>query len=140
MRIRVEAERRRRQKTGEILTPPAAWRERLKALFPKHFSAPFAPRHAELWEWVTSIQRGVRPRPFTAFWGRGGAKSTNAEAAVIDLGARGVRRYCWYVSATQDKADSHVDNIAGMLESATVSKYYPDLGQRMMGKFGNSKG
>ena len=31
---------------------------------------------------------GVRPQPFSAFWGRGGAKSTNAEAAVIDLGAR----------------------------------------------------
>ena len=140
MRIRIEAERRRRQITGDLLTPPADWRDRLKTLFPKHFSAPFAPRHEELWEWVTSIRKGERPRPFTGFWGRGGAKSTNAEAAVIDLGARDVRRYCWYVSATQDKADSHVENIAGMLETAQVSKYYPDLGSRMMGKFGNSKG
>jgi hypothetical protein len=78
-------------------------------------------------------------RAIAAFGARR-AKSTNAEAAVIDLGARGVRRYCWYVSATQDKADSHVENIAGMLESPQVSRYYPNLGQRMMGKFGNSKG
>jgi len=93
-----------------------------------------------LWDWVTGIQAGARPRPFTAFWGRGGAKSTNAEAAVIDLGARGVRRYCWYVSGTQDKADSHVENIGAMLESANVSKYYPELSRRMIGKYGNSKG
>lgn len=94
----------------------------------------------ELWQWATAISSGVRPRPFTAFWGRGGAKSTNAEAAVIDLGARRVRRYAWYVSGTQDKADSHVENIAGMLESENVSRYFPDLSRRMLNKYGSSKG
>ncbi len=56
------------------------------------------------------------------------------------MGARKVRRYCWYVSGTQDKADSHVENIGAMLESANVSMYYPDLSRRMIGKYGNSKG
>lgn len=131
---------RERQARNKTLTAPDNWQMRLRALFPKHFSRPFAERHVELWEWVTAIQVGERPRPFTAFWGRGGAKSTNAEAAVIDLGARGARRYCWYVSGTQDKADSHVENIASMLESERVSAYYPDLSKRMINKYGSSKG
>lgn len=86
------------------------------------------------------MRPGERPRPFAAFWGRGGAKSTNAEAAVVDLGARGVCRYVWYVSGTQDKADSHVASIAEMMQSSQVSRYYPDMSRRAMNKYGSSKG
>lgn len=109
-------------------------------MFPRYFSAPFAPRHAELWQWVESIKPKVRPRPFTGFWARGGAKSTNAEAAVIDLGARKIRRYCWYISGTQDKADAHVANIAAMLEATNVGRYYPEMSERALNKYGSSKG
>jgi phage terminase large subunit-like protein len=44
------------------------------------------------------------------------------------------------VSETQDQADDHVQNIAARLESPVLETFYPDLGQRMVGKFGNSKG
>lgn len=135
-----EKERRRRIETGTVLTPPDDWREWLTHLFPRHFSVEFAQRHVDLWEWAESIQPGIAPRPFAGFWGRGGAKSTNAEGIVVRFGARKIRRYGWYISGTQDKADSHVENIAGLLESENVASYYPSLSSRLLNKYGASKG
>lgn len=75
-----------------------------------------------------------------AIWGRGGAKSTSAEATPVWLGSQNLRRYVWYVSGTQDKADSHVLNIAALLENRTLAVHYPTLSKRAVGKFGNPKG
>ncbi len=138
--LRAELELRRRKKSGTILTAPSEWDEWLKALFPASFSKPFADRHAELWDWIEAIEPGIRPEPFFAIWGRGGAKSMNAEGGVIRLAAKKVRKYAWYISSTQDKADGHVDTIAAMLENSETNKYYPDLSDRAINKFGNSKG
>lgn len=66
--------------------------------------------------------------------------STNAEAAAIRLAAKKVRRYAWYVSSTQDKADQHVDTIGAMLEDSETAKYYPELSDRALNKYGFSKG
>jgi len=66
--------------------------------------------------------------------------STSSELAVVVLAARRKRRYGIYVSETQDQADDHVANVAAMLESPTIELAYPDLGERLMGKFGTSKG
>lgn len=82
----------------------------------------------------------MRPQPFVAIWGRGGGKSTNAEAAVVALGARRTRRYCLYVSGTQEQADAHVSNIASMLESDEIARFYPSMGERYLGRYGNSRG
>jgi hypothetical protein len=87
---------------------------------PAYFSAKFADRHVEFWEWLTAVELGSKPRPFVAIWGRGGAKSTNAEAAAVWVGANDTRRYLWYISETQDQADEHVANIGAMLEASTV--------------------
>jgi hypothetical protein len=57
---------------------PSNWRDWLPALFPSYFSAKFANRHIEFWEWLTAVELGIKPRPFVAIWGRGGAKSTNS--------------------------------------------------------------
>ena len=138
--IASELETRRRKRAGVVLNAPEKWDEWLFTLFPKHFNKPFAQRHEQFWEWVESIQPGVRPRPFVGLWGRGGAKSTNAEAAPIKLGAKKVRKYAWYVSSTQDKADQHVDTIGSMLEQSETNKYYPELSDRAINKFGHSKG
>lgn len=138
--IAVANELRRRKQTGQIMTAPAEWDRWLRALFPAYFSKPFADRHAELWKWIEDIQPGVRPRPFFGIWGRGGAKSMNSEGGVIRLAARGVRKYAWYISSTQDKADQHVDTIGAMLEASETNKYYPELSDRAVNKFGNSKG
>jgi hypothetical protein len=128
------------QRSGKILTAPKKWDDWLRALFPNYFSKPFADRHVKLWSWIEAIQLGVRPAPFFGVWGRGGAKSMNAEGGVIRLAARGARRYAWYVSSTQDKADQHVDTIGAMLEASETNKYYPELSDRAVNKFGSSKG
>lgn len=118
----------------------ADWQKWLVALCPEHFAAGFAPHHAEFWEWVWRIEPDVRPEVFVGIWARGGAKSTSAEAACVALGARGKRRYGLYVCDTQDRADDHVGNVAALLESDSVDLLYPDLGERRVGKHGNSKG
>lgn len=116
------------------------WEPWLRSLFPAEVKHAFAPHHEQFWEWVWSIEAGVRPDPFCAVWPRGGGKSSSAEMGVAALGARRVRRYGLYISATQDQADDHVSNVAGLLESDRLADRYPDMATRMVGKYGASKG
>jgi hypothetical protein len=81
-----------------------------------------------MWRWVDSVKKDGTPRPFIAIWPRDRGKSTHAEAAVVDLGARGERKYCWYVCETQDQADKHVTSIRFMMESDNVLRHYPEIG------------
>lgn len=124
----------------------ADWRRWVPTLFPTYVSddygnlIPFAPHHEEFWENVWAIRSGERPPPGVYVWGRGQAKSTNAEMATVALGARRVVRYVLYVCGTQDQADDHVANIGDMLERPTVAEIYPELGRPMVGKYGQSKG
>ncbi len=116
------------------------WFAWLDAAFPDHVAGGFAPYHAEFWDWVWSLERGTRPRPFVAIWPRGFGKSTNAELAAAAVACRGTRRYALYVSETQEQADDHVQNVAALLESDVVALAYPDAGERSIGKHGNVKG
>jgi len=118
------------------------WYVWLAAILPAHCTHPFAEHHVEFWEWVWSIEAGRSPSPPASvnIWARGGAKSTSAEGACAALGARGRRRYGLYVCDTQDRADDHVANIGAMLESERVEMFYPGSANRLVGKFGNSKG
>lgn len=116
------------------------WDTWLKAIAPAYANKPFGDHHAEFWRWAWAIEPGTRPRPFVAIWPRGGAKSTSAEMSVLAMAARRKRRYCLYVSETQDQADDHVANIASLLEGDEVEFAYPHLGEQLLGKFGNSKG
>lgn len=125
---------------GNTAVPLEHWEDWLPEVLPTYFSKSFSDRHLEFWEWVESIEAGEKPAPFVAIWGRGGGKSTNAEATAVRVGAKNTRRYLWYISETQDQADEHVQNIASMLESSTVEKYHPRLASRKLGKYGNSKG
>lgn len=139
--IRLYAEMLQRKRAIEsvhLLAPPdwGAWSD---AMF-GHQSAGYAPHHCEFWEWVWSIEAEVSPAAYVGIWARGGAKSTNAERAVVALGARNRRGYCLYVSGTQEQADKHVASIGAILEGRGVSKHYPELGQRKVGKYGNSQG
>lgn len=119
---------------------PESWDRWLFELFPSYFPAPFAARHRDMWEWVESIPAEKRPPAFVGIWGRGGAKSTNAEAVAVYLGATERRKYVLYISETQEQADDHVGNIAEMLESPRFAEHYPKAADRKVGKFGNSKG
>ncbi|MHB2033905.1 MAG: hypothetical protein ACYCVE_11120 [Gemmatimonadaceae bacterium] len=99
-----------------------------------------ARRHIDLWSWVMAIKKGETAQPFVGIWPRGGGKSTTAEAASVALGVRGRRGYCLYVRETQPQADKSVGNIAALLESPSIARFYPDHAERKVGKFGNSKG
>lgn len=116
------------------------WRTWLTYLFPGYVTHPFGAHHEALWEWVWSLEAGVNATPNVAVWGRGGAKSTSTEIGVVAAGARRARRYVLYVCDTQDQADDHVGNIAGLLESTRLAELYPSLGSRLVGKYGASKG
>lgn len=138
LRAKAELEKRRRQEAA-ILETPADWRTWLETLFPTHVWGGFAHRHAELWEWVWSIERGISPRPFVAIWPRKAGKSTSAELAAVAIGARDIRPYVWYVRETQDQADGSVTNIMDLLESASIEKYHPRMAERELGKYGRPR-
>lgn len=131
---------------GAVEELESYWRNWLKTLFASHLTdadgdfVPFADVHAELWEWIWSIRRGRRVRPFVGGWPRGFAKSTTAEMGMCALGARKTRSYVLYVCETQDQADDHLKNIQELLEGVTVGAYYPDLGNPSLNKFGHSDG
>lgn len=117
------------------------WEEWTRRMFPTLLSSPFGDRHREFWEWVWSIRKGEPvPEAFIGIWPRGGAKSSSAEAAAVALGVRGVRRYALYIRSTQSLADTSVSNIAALLESRTVERWYPEHGRRLLSKHGSSKG
>lgn len=107
---------------------------------PTFGSAPFAPEHERFWEWVWQIRPGVRPRPHVAVWPRGRGKSTSAELAAALLGAHGRRRYCLYVSQSQEQADKHVAAVAAVLTSPPFARRYPLAATAAVDKHGNQKG
>lgn len=71
---------------------------------------------------------------------RGHGKSTRAEIIAAALGVRGKRRYCIYVSETQQQADQHVQSIGALLESEAVGRFYPEHGECRLGKYGHVLG
>lgn len=133
---------RRKAATAAALSAPPTWQAWLPRLFPRTFTGAFAEHHAELWEWVDGIEPGATPSPaaFVSILARGGGKTTTAETAVVRLGAKKSRDFVLYVRSNQDKANESIQNIAAKLEGPTVDLYYPDLANRKVGKYGNSKG
>jgi len=127
---------------------PETWLTRLLPAYvgargdelPEEAEGLFAEHHREFWAWLWGMEPGVRPETFVGIWGRGEAKSTSAEMGCVALGCRQRRRYVLYVSGTQDQADDHVGNVASMLESPQIERWYPEMADRLVGKFGNSKG
>lgn len=118
----------------------------LRALFPSYVSdlhgrpIALARHHHDFWAWVWALERGTRPRPFVGVWARGAGKSTSAELACVAVGYQRSRRYILYVSSTQQQADDHVQNVASLLESASLAAAYPQLAERSLGKYGSSRG
>lgn len=127
-----------RAKAGRF-PAPLEWPARLKAFFPDYLWHAFSEAHRELMTWENAITPTSTPAPFVAIWPRGRGKSTFAEMAAADLGARGNRTYCLYISETQDQADKHVATIATMLESEHVQAFYPDVGRPKIGRNGSRR-
>ena len=125
---------------GEGEPAPEGWREWLGTLFPSYVEHPMAEHHDEFWEHIWSTRVDSAPRSFCSILPRGGGKTTTAELACTALGVSGSRRYAWYVSETQDKADKNIENIAVQLESEQIERYYPRHANRKVGKYGASRG
>lgn len=119
---------------------PSDWRGWLSTIFPGYIREPFADYHAEYWRWIWSIRDLEAARPFVAVWPRGFGKSTSVEVGCAVVAARSSRRYALYVCATQDQADKHVSNVAGLLESPAFAQHYAAAGRRRLGKYGSSAG
>lgn len=120
---------------------PTTWQEWARTLFPGHVSRGFSEWQKKAWQWAWSIRRKEDAvRPIVAIAPRGGGKSTTAELISTSLGLRGVRLYVWYVRETQDQSDQSLSNVAELLESDQVERYYPEHAQRMLSKYGHSKG
>lgn len=112
----------------------------LNHTFPTYVDRPFAKYHEEFWEWVWAIEADSTPRPFVAIWPRGAGKSTSTELACASVAGREARKYALYVCETQEQADDHVSNVAGLLESSAFANAYPSASSRKVGKFGNPRG
>lgn len=110
------------------------WRQWLADSFAGYTFAPFADRHIRFWEWVSTLEPGVRPRPRVEVWPRGGGKSSTVELGCAYVGSQPDprRHFVLYVSETQEQANHHVSAIAGMLERVGV--------QRAVNQYGASKG
>ena len=120
--------------------PPDNWEAWHAAVAPGYLWPPYADYHREYWDWLSEITAGVSARPFVMIWPRGFAKSTSTEVGAAMVAARQTRRYGLYVCATQEQADTHVKNVAGILESSAFARHYPAVSRRKLGKYGNSDG
>lgn len=115
------------------------WSHWVAGLFPRSMWD-FSEYHRAFWDWLWKITPDQSPRPFVGLWPRAAAKSTNVELGVVALGARAIRRYCLYVSETQDQADDHVASIASLLENPTLAATYPSMARPRLNLFGNPRG
>lgn len=116
------------------------WQGWIASVFPGHLYPPYAEYHVAFWEWVWDIRPREGARPFVAIWPRGFAKSTSTECAAAMLAARGARTYALYCCATQEQADTHVQNVAALFESDRFAEHFPATSRRKIGKYGNSQG
>ena len=83
---------------------------------------PFAGRHLKLWKWIFALELGQPAETFVGIWPRGGGKSTSVELGLAEVARRQTRQYGLYVSETQAQADTHVSNIARVLERIGVER------------------
>jgi len=106
--------------------------EWLRRYFPQDFNRPFTSQQVEFWDWsdgITPDSRNIRPR--VQCDPRGLGKSTSAESLVVKLMARCARRYCLYISATDDQAVKHLLAIKRRLETPQLLRDYPHLAPKL---------
>ena len=140
LRINAEIELRKRRKARQLLSQKWSIVEWLINLFPDTFSAGFGNHHLEYWRSVDKIESGVMSTSLFLILGRGGGKTSSAEATPVFLGAKDKRKFCLYVRGVQDRANESIQNIASLLESEMFAQYYPDMAKRKLGKYGNARG
>lgn len=111
------------------------WQAWLTTLAPTSFTSPFAPEHIEFWDLYWAIlhrqKRGeiisAKERALLLPFGRGMAKSTNAEMAAIAEGCILGEGYVLYLSDSQLLAEEHLYSVKAILENGIFAKYYPEM-------------
>ena len=116
------------------------WKIWAPVMFPNYVPGEFADFHAHAWTWFWDIKAFQPIEPLLLVFPRGFAKSTTLQLGTVSTGARGTRRYVWYVSETQNQADAHVQTVGSLLSSSNIEKYYPDLASKKVGRHGNQSG
>jgi hypothetical protein len=125
------------KRLGDEITPwkygaNLSWHDWVEKYAPKAAEYPHSEHHAQAWEWFEDLSPGIRPPAFIACWPRGHGKSTTAEHASARSGIRGRRKFCLYVSGTQEAADRHVGEIEQVLAECGVG--------RKLDRYGRSAG
>ncbi len=120
------------------------WRTWLPTLGPRTFTRPFAPFHAEYWDWLwetrTRLLRGDKLTPeelvMLLIWFRGGGKSSHVEWGCICEGARAPRGFIGYICETEALSLGHIQSIRRRLDSPQIIEYYPGLASPKLDRHG----
>lgn len=104
----------------------------LRKAAPHATSSKMGDHHVRAWQWAESLEPGVAPPALIECWFRGGGKSTTMELISSRVAVKATRRFLLYVCATQDAANRHVGDIAGVMERCGI--------ERAVNQYGFSKG
>lgn len=134
------AERSRFESVYELVLLESDWRVWARTMFPSYIKGDFSNFHAHCWDWFWSLEPGVTGDDYLAIWPRFYAKSTTFQMGLVACGARGTRRYIWYISETQDQANAHVQTIGSLLSNSRLGEFYPDMAKPRLGMHGQTSG
>lgn len=131
-----------------MIDDPRGWKKFLRELSPSTFYSKFGVMHEEFWDWYWKLTKlrfydlplDGEQLSFASFLGRSNAKSSMSEWAAITEGAFGLDGYVLYISATQDSANSHVNDIRTHIEKENFGNLFPTLSNPRIGSFGNQYG
>ena len=121
--------------SGKAVALPGAeldYQQWLKLNAPHAASSAMGEHHKRAWDWASGLEQGVAPPALIECWFRGGGKSTTVELMSSWTAVRATRRFLLYVCATQDAANRHVSDIAGVMERCGI--------ERAVNQYGFSKG
>lgn len=121
-----------------IESDPDTWR---RAVLPRWYQKPDGFFHKKAWRkiWGVTDDPLVAPPPLLLPWSRYFGKSSVIRGGAVALAARRRRRFFLYFGAVQESADKHVVNIARMLQTQEMARYYPDLANPMLSQVTGSQ-
>lgn len=128
---------KRRDPDGIFDDPDQGWQQWAFQIC--HFKG-LAEWHRQAWSWAWTIEREKSVDPLIVIAPRGSGKSTCAENIAVALGALEKRKFVLYLRASQEQANASVANIAAILESNPIARYFPSMSERSLSKFGQAKG
>ncbi len=102
------------------------WQTWIEKFFPKMVNG-YGKHHINFWEYFNTLRPKNNIDSRVLIWSRSLGKSSTIEMAVARAIAERRRFYIWYVSATQDQAEQHIETISLLIKSSDILEYYPQL-------------